>query len=530
MNMNMEIVPLFPQEAPTPATFPAHASPAVSAPADGLNFAAVFAAMRDAMPAFGFSSAVTVLETSATNAPAPNPGSAQETDADDKTPSETPADDATLSEMNTGDAAHWAAAAASAMIMGHGSVADTSDAGAWLAAVIGTAAARSPDAMNAPVKENDSLLAALSFMGMNASSQSGGGYGFAALELNANMPGAAPTGAGASDALDIGVPLAPSLPQASMGTSEAFSTPAPVVPDAVPLTQAADLSPSGTPPEAADPLKNHADHAAPRGMDAQLQPPDAVASRMAPSPPLRIVAVMRQVADAPEAATRIQDADTVIVSRKAPLPVHEDRLSIQDDRLPGVKDAFPLRAEGASEATRAGASAPVASWVTPTARGAPPTLAESPAPPQAPVGMESIGAAAVRSVRYLASRGGDRSLTVRLVPESLGEMRVEVRAQGEEMLVRIVSANPSVRESIQAQVHDLRQSLAREGIEVTRVDIAAGMSQNAGQGGRHPQEAVPQHIRWASPGRAPYDGAPEAAAGHAGGRGRPHHGVLNVFV
>jgi len=251
---------------------------------------------------------------------------------------------------------------------------------------------------------------------------------------------------------------------------------------------------------------------------------------MAPSPPLRIVTVMGQGADAPEAAVRIQDADTAIVSLKAPLPGDEERFSLPDNHLPGVKDVPPSRGEGVPETARAGASVAVASWVTGAARSAPPQFAESPARPPADVGMESIGAAAIRSVRYLALKDGDRSLTVRLVPESLGEMRVEVRAQGEEMLVRIVSANPSVRESIQAQVHDLRQSLAREGIEVTRVDIAASMSQDAGQGGRHPQETVPQHIRWASPGRAPYDGAQETAAEHARRRGQPHHGVLNVFV
>ncbi len=489
--MNMEIMPLFPQETPVPSMSSAHPPQALSAPVDSLNFAAVFAAMREALLEFGLLPAIPAAETSQTDASASAPGNAPEPDADD----------AAASAMTAGDAGHWAAAAA--MTMGNVPMTDTSESGAWLAAVLGAATARSPGAMDGPVKGNASLLAALSFMGLNASSQSGGRYGSAASELNANMPGAVPLGSCAPGASETGVQPNP----ASVATTGTSAAGVPGVLDAVSPTQAADLSSPDTSPD----------------------PPDA-ASRTAASPPLRIAAATGQGADAPEAAVRIQDADVTIVSLKAPLPGHEERLSLQDDHLPGVKDALPLRSEGAPEAARAGASVAVASWVTGAARGVAPAVAESPARPQAPVGMESIGAAAVRSVRYLASKGGDRSLTVRLVPESLGEMRVEVLAQGEEMFVRIVSANPAVRESIQAQVHDLRQSLAREGIEVTRVDIAASMSQDAGQGGRHPQEAVPQHIRWASPGRAPYDGAQETAAEHARGRGWPHHGVLNVFV
>ncbi|HEX73093.1 MAG TPA: hypothetical protein ENN65_07240, partial [Candidatus Hydrogenedentes bacterium] len=226
--MNMEIIPLFPQETPAPSMSSAHPPQALSAPVDSLNFAAVFAAMREALLEFGLLPAIPAAETSQTDASASTPGNAPEPDADD----------AAASAMTAGDAGHWAAAAA--MTMGNVPMTDTPESGAWLAAVIGAATSRSPGAMDGPVKGNASLLAAPSFMGLNASSQSGGRYGSAASELNANMPGAVPLGSGALDALEIGVPPTPPPSPASVATSGASAAGVAVVLDAVPPTQAAD--------------------------------------------------------------------------------------------------------------------------------------------------------------------------------------------------------------------------------------------------------------------------------------------------
>mgnify|MGYP005840761643 FL=1 len=501
--MNMEIMPVFAQETLVLSMSPGHPPQGLSAPVDSPDFAAVFAAIRETSLESGLSRAISASETLQTDASATASGNTQESETDE----------AAASVMTAGDAGYWAAA--TVMTMENVSMMETAESGAWLAAALDVTTAQSPGTVDGAANGNASLVTTLSCMDLNASSQSGGHFGSAAPALNANMPGAALLASGAPGVSETGVQPNP----ASLPTTGRSAAGVAVVLDSASATQAAEMSSPGTTPETT----------AAGGPDAQSPPTDA-ASRTAALAPLRIAAATSQGADAPEAAVRIQDADVAIVSRYAPLPGHEERLLLQDEHLPGVKDALPLHSDGAPEAARAGASVAVPSWTTEAARGVAPPVAESPARAQAPVGMESIGAAALRSIRYLASKGGDRSLTVRLVPESLGEMRVEVLAQSEEIFVRIVSANPVVRESMQAQVHDLRQSLAREGIEVTRVDIAASMSQDADQGGRHPPEAVPQHVRWTSPGRAPYDDARETAAECVHRRGRPHHGVLNVFV
>ncbi len=58
--------------------------------------------------------------------------------------------------------------------------------------------------------------------------------------------------------------------------------------------------------------------------------------------------------------------------------------------------------------------------------------------------LQTLDAFTVKSVRYLVHQGGT-TLRVRLIPESLGEMHIEVRSQGDDVSVRLVSANPVVR-------------------------------------------------------------------------------------
>ena len=84
------------------------------------------------------------------------------------------------------------------------------------------------------------------------------------------------------------------------------------------------------------------------------------------------------------------------------------------------------------------------------------------------VGLEEF---AVRSVRYLVLRG-ERTITVRLVPESLGEVRFEVHTAGDALNVRLFSPNPAVREALEGQLPWLRESLVRNGIDVARMEVA----------------------------------------------------------
>lgn len=204
-----------------------------------------------------------------------------------------------------------------------------------------------------------------------------------------------------------------------------------------------------------------------------------------------------------------------------------------------VERAPMLRSAPAPEAPRVSAPAPgntqenAVSGLSP--RMDPPVAATAqpqtaPALPQAPEIAPPIADQAIKSVRYLAAREGEQRMTVRLVPESLGEMRVELRSHDGELSVRIVSANSAVRETLQAQIHELRQSLSREGIEVGKVDIAANMSQNTDSGGRHSQEAAQQAFRVAPFSRTAYGYAKTVITASPRSQAWTHDGVLNVFV
>ncbi|MBP8129599.1 MAG: flagellar hook-length control protein FliK [Candidatus Hydrogenedentes bacterium] len=87
---------------------------------------------------------------------------------------------------------------------------------------------------------------------------------------------------------------------------------------------------------------------------------------------------------------------------------------------------------------------------------------------------------AVRNVRILAG-SGETSLTVRLVPESLGEMRIEVHATGDGLAVRMASASPAVRGALEAQAQSLRDALQRDGVDVSHIEVAADLARQGGQ-------------------------------------------------
>ncbi len=148
---------------------------------------------------------------------------------------------------------------------------------------------------------------------------------------------------------------------------------------------------------------------------------------------------------------------------------------------------------------------------------------EKPAAPEGPQTrhqLDTFEVHTVRNVRYLISQGG-KTMTVRLVPESLGEMRIEVHAQGDELSVRLISANPAVRDIIESQLPGLREALARGGIDALKVEVGA-QGFGAKQGQDAPEQ--PHHVaRHGGSKLVPAPGTHEEAA-------RVQEEGLNVFV
>ncbi len=103
--------------------------------------------------------------------------------------------------------------------------------------------------------------------------------------------------------------------------------------------------------------------------------------------------------------------------------------------------------------------------------------------------IETIVTDTVKQVRYLEANGRT-TVTVRLIPESLGEMRIEIQSTGNEMTVRLVSASPLVREALEAQAAGLREVLGRNGADVGKVEISNGLASNADPGGQPSHHAA----------------------------------------
>lgn len=128
-----------------------------------------------------------------------------------------------------------------------------------------------------------------------------------------------------------------------------------------------------------------------------------------------------------------------------------------------------------------------------------PTPPQAPEPPPRPTPAD-LTQFAVKSVRFLAGRG-EETMTVRLVPESLGELRLVVRSGEHSLDVQLSAVNASVRDSLEQQLPALREALARDAGDARQVNITINIGadqQSAGSQFARQFAAAPQigqHLR-----------------------------------
>jgi hypothetical protein len=87
----------------------------------------------------------------------------------------------------------------------------------------------------------------------------------------------------------------------------------------------------------------------------------------------------------------------------------------------------------------------------------------------------------VRGVRFLLANG-EHSLRIRLVPQSLGEVHLEVSTTQGEVAVKLASGNASVRDALQNSVAHLRETLVQDGHRVMAVTVSAELPSQFGWG------------------------------------------------
>ena len=158
-------------------------------------------------------------------------------------------------------------------------------------------------------------------------------------------------------------------------------------------------------------------------------------------------------------------------------------------------------------------------------------LAEESAPVQRTT-AEALLDDTVRGIRYLV-RQGEKTVSIRLVPESLGDLTLEVSSSQEAVHVRLIASDTSVRNILDGEIAQLRASLAEEGIEVGRVQVVSSMTLDLGSGQSSERPGPGFTMEASSSGTAGTAAASPLTQSETKQEtlyAAPHTGTLNVFV
>nr|WP_255726555.1 flagellar hook-length control protein FliK [Sporosarcina sp. ACRSM] len=98
--------------------------------------------------------------------------------------------------------------------------------------------------------------------------------------------------------------------------------------------------------------------------------------------------------------------------------------------------------------------------------------------------------------------GGTNRLLIKLYPEHLGQVRIELLQTNGVMTARILASTALGKEMLDSQLHQLRQAFVQQNIQIDRIDISQTLQDTARndreqafnqQFGRQQQEAEQQH-------------------------------------
>lgn len=255
------------------------------------------------------------------------------------------------------------------------------------------------------------------------------------------------------------------------------------------------------------------------------------------------IAEAKSAATAAEATETVDNADTASedapVEPRLSLPVIERAARARPGSTPSglpVAEAptppAPIHATAQSEGTspppmNTQSSPGVGSGGVPEA--APATAAMAASPGDAPE-LHGVADQALRHVRLLAHGEGSQSIRLRLVPETLGELHMEVHRQGDTITVRMASANPAVRDALESQAQQIQHSLQKDGVSTVRVEISTGLHTNADAGGRAQEQAQHARAQQTTRGYSPPRDTGLPSNPSPTPRSAQHAGNLNLFI
>lgn len=145
----------------------------------------------------------------------------------------------------------------------------------------------------------------------------------------------------------------------------------------------------------------------------------------------------------------------------------------------------------------------------------------------APTTLDNAAQRTAQSVRMMVQQG-TTTMRIKLVPAHLGEIHIVVESGAGGVKVDVASASHVVRESLETHLPMLREQLARDGLDVTRITVGAEAASSQGSGSAphrqgpafdlaqrhtpHDQRGHANHNGDPPPQRHPRDYAPSAGS------------------
>lgn len=98
-----------------------------------------------------------------------------------------------------------------------------------------------------------------------------------------------------------------------------------------------------------------------------------------------------------------------------------------------------------------------------------------------PIEKSAQGEALVKEIQQLIGRGqfsngqGTMKLLLKLYPENLGSIRIEVMQKDGVLSLRLLASTPQAKELLDSQINQLKTSFAQANIQMDRIDIAQSL-------------------------------------------------------
>jgi flagellar hook-length control protein FliK len=132
----------------------------------------------------------------------------------------------------------------------------------------------------------------------------------------------------------------------------------------------------------------------------------------------------------------------------------------------------------------------------------------------------------------LRTTQGHSEVQIRLKPEFLGNVKMTIAADKEQVMVRVVTDQPMVKEIIETHLHQLKTELQNQGLTIDKFDVMV----NADADHQHSREQFAQMFKQHSSQndrRQPQVQQPESAHsdnGHESDNQQPDRDGVNYFA